>query len=125
MVGTVSTQAYKYSLVAYVELLLIFHSRKIINAFKRKQTIKMLKAGKIFSNLRLANLKKLYFYVYQAHFSADKQLVSCTQIDIFDFRITVGSRLSERIGTEGCSDNRNVRIIEVLTNSIDNTCMKT
>ena len=22
-------------------------------------------------------------YVYQAHFSADKQLVSCTQIDIF------------------------------------------
>ena len=38
---------------------------------------------------------------------------------------TVGSCLSERIGTEGCSDNRNVRIIEVLTNSIDNTCLKT
>ena len=37
---------------------------------------------------------------------------------------TVGSRLSERIGTEGCSDNRNVRIFEVLTNSIDNTCLK-
>ena len=37
---------------------------------------------------------------------------------------TVGSRLSERIGTEGCSDNRNVQIIEVLTNSIDNTCLK-
>ena len=34
-----------------------------------------------------------------------------------------GSRLSERIGTEGCSDNRNVRIIEVLTNSIDNTVL--
>ena len=42
-----------------------------------------------------------------------------------DVQITVGSCLSERIGTEGCSDNRNVRIIEVLTNSIDNTCLKT
>ena len=44
-----------------------------------------------FCDLRLANLKNstsATFYVYQAHFSADKQLVSCTQIDIFDFKIT-------------------------------------
>ena len=40
------------------------------------------------------------------------------------YTCTVGSHLSERIGTEGCSDNRNVRIIEVLTNSIDNTCLQ-
>ena len=51
--------------------------------------------------------------VKQAHHTSCKQ-VSCT----------VGSRLSERVGTEGCSDNRNVRIIEVLINSIDNTCLQ-
>ena len=32
---------------------------------------------------------------------------------------TVERRLSEHSGTEGCSDNQNVRIIEVLTDSTD------
>ena len=40
-----------------------------------------------------------------------------TVIGIFPV-YTVGSHLSERIGTKGCSDNRNVRVIEFLTNSI-------
>ena len=30
---------------------------------------------------------------------------------------TVGSHLSEHVGTGGCSDNRNVRIIELLIKS--------
>ena len=33
------------------------------------------------------------------------------------YRSTVGSRLSEHVGTGGCSDNRNVRIIELLIKS--------
>lgn len=33
--------------------------------------------------------------------------------------ISVGRCLSEHVGTKGCSDNQNVRIIEVLAYSID------
>ena len=49
---------------------------------------------KILAICKLANLKNstsATFYVYQAHFSADKQLGFCTQIDIFEFKITKGT----------------------------------
>ena len=50
----------------------------------------MPKVVKILVICELANLKtstSTTFYVYQDHFSADTQLVSCTQIDIFEFKI--------------------------------------
>ena len=35
-------------------------------------------------------------------------------LNVLVFSNTVGSHLSEHVGTRGCSDNRNVRIIELL-----------
>ena len=50
---------------------------------------------------------------------------ACITSSVVIHTITVECHLSEHVGTEGCSDNRNVRIIDGLTYDIVNSQYRT